>query len=164
MRGVVAGQQAVALELGQQDPVGHDLDPGALAHAVGEAHRVAHQPADGAAQLLGHPLGDGAGGQPAGLGVADEAGLAPARLEADLGELRALARARLAGQDDDLVVADGGGDVVPPLDDGEPLGPAQLHDRPAWRRPTRSLVLSLPHASVSGQRTDQDRPGRRRSP
>jgi hypothetical protein len=124
---VVAREHPVPLELGQQDAVGHHLDPGALAHPVGEAHGVAHQPTDGAAELLGHPFGHSPGGDAAGLGVTDQAALAPPRREADLGQLRALARAGLAGYDHHLVVAHGGGDLLPPLDDGEPLGPAQLH-------------------------------------
>ena len=64
--------------------------------------------ADLGAQLLGDPLRHGAGGQAAGLRVADEAAHAEAELEAQLGQLRALARAGLAGDDDDLVVADRG--------------------------------------------------------
>ena len=45
--------------------------------------------------------------------------LAAAELEADLRQLGGLAGAGLAGEDDDLVVADRRGDVVPTLGDRE---------------------------------------------
>ena len=69
---VVAAQQAVALQLGQQDAVGHELDQRVLADLVGEAHRVADEVAELGAQLLGDAGGHRAGRQPAGLGVPDE--------------------------------------------------------------------------------------------
>jgi hypothetical protein len=68
---VVATQHPVALDLGEQDAVGHHLDERRLADLVGEAHRVADVVAQLRPDLLGHPLGDRAGGDPAGLGVAD---------------------------------------------------------------------------------------------
>ena len=118
---VVLREHPVALELGQQDAVGHQLDPAGLRGPVGEAHLVADQVAELGAQLGGDPLGDRAGRDPARLGVPDQpAALAPAaaaELEADLGDLGGLARPGLAGDDDDLVVADGGGDVVAALGD-----------------------------------------------
>ncbi|MCP9490634.1 MAG: hypothetical protein MSC31_12260 [Solirubrobacteraceae bacterium MAG38_C4-C5] len=46
-------------------------------------------------------------GEPAGLGVGDGALDATSQLQAELGELRRLARAGLAGHHDDLVAADG---------------------------------------------------------
>ena len=57
------------------------------------------------------------GGDPPRLGVADHAADAATELQADLGQLGRLAGAGLAGHDHDLVVADGGGDVVPALAD-----------------------------------------------
>ncbi len=116
---VVAQQPPVALDLGEQDAVGHQLDQRAVADLVGEAHGVADGVAERGVQLVGDALGDGAGGQPARLGVADRAADAAAELEADLGQLRGLARAGLAGDDDHLVRAIGLGDLVAPRADGQ---------------------------------------------
>ncbi len=93
-QGVVAQQPAVALDLGQQDAVGHQLDQRAVADLVGEPHRVADGVPERAAQLVGDALRDRAGGEPTGLGVADGAADPAADLEADLGQLGGLARAR----------------------------------------------------------------------
>ena len=79
---------------------------------VGEADLVADGGAHLGAQFLGDPLGHGASRDPAGLGVADLAGHAPAELQADLGQLGRLARAGLARDDDHLVVGDDGRDLV----------------------------------------------------
>ena len=101
---VVLAEHPVAVDLVQQDAVGHQLDAGVLADPVGEAHLVADQPADLFAQLFGDALGDGAGRDASRLGVADARA---AELQQDLRQLRGLARPGLAGHDDDLVVADG---------------------------------------------------------
>jgi hypothetical protein len=151
---VVTAQHPVTPQLGQQDAVGHHPHEGAVVDLVGEAHRVAHEVAERRADLLGHPGGDGAGGEPAGLGVADQPGDAPAQVEAHLGDLRALARPGLAGHDDDLVRRDGGHDLVParrdrqrggvaqrrhggpaPLDQGRGEGHAAAHPREGVRSP-----------------------------
>ena len=137
---VVAAQVAIALQLGEQDAVGHQLDPAALRRPVGEPHLVADQVAELGAQLLGDPLGHRPGRDPARLGVADhlapEFSRAPAtQLEADLRQLGGLAGAGLARQHDDLVVADRGGDVLAPLADRQlgrigDLSCSSGHDRP----------------------------------
>ena len=103
---VVPAELPIVLDLGQQDAVGHHLDERGVADAVGEAHGVPDDRAELRAELLGDALGDRAGGDPPGLGVADEPVDAATQLEAELGELRALAGARLAGDDHDLVIAD----------------------------------------------------------
>ena len=72
-QGVVAAQVAVALQLGQQDAVGHHLDPALLGGAVGEPHLVADGLTQLGAELLGDPLGHAARRDPARLGVADQA-------------------------------------------------------------------------------------------
>ncbi len=135
---VVLAQLAVRLDLGEQDAVRHQLDEGVAADLVGEADLPADRLAQRRPQLLGHPLGDRTGRDPAGLGVPDEAADAPSELQADLGDLRRLAGAGLARDDHDLVVADRGEDLVLLLADrelfrvrdlghrGAPLGDAQL--------------------------------------
>ena len=118
---VVAAQLPVALQLGEQDAVGHHLDPAGPRGAVGEPHLVADQVAQLGAELLGDPLGDRARRDPPRLGVADHpaalAGPAAAELQADLRQLGGLPRPGLAGHDHDLVVADRRGDVVAALAD-----------------------------------------------
>ena len=116
---VVAAQVAVALQLGEQDAVGHQLDPAGLRRPVGEPHLVADQVAELGAELVGDPLGHRPRRDPARLGVADHARSAtPAtELEADLRQLGGLPRAGLAGDDHDLVVPDRRRDVLAPLAD-----------------------------------------------
>ena len=133
-QGVVAQQAAVALDLGEQDAVGHQLDQRAVAGLVGEADGVADRLAERAAQFVGDALGDGAGGQPAGLGVADGAADAAAELQADLGQLGGLARPGFAGDDDHLVARDGVGDLVPPLADRQVgVGDRRARRPGGWR-------------------------------
>ncbi|MCW0460030.1 hypothetical protein NB717_001098 [Xanthomonas sacchari] len=103
---VVAGQPAVAGDLGQQDAVGHELDPGLLADAVVEAHLEAHRLAHRRAQLLGHAAGHRARGDAPWLGAADHAGGAAPGGQAQLRQLRGLARTGLAGDHHHLVLAD----------------------------------------------------------
>jgi hypothetical protein len=114
--GVVAAQQLVALGLRQQQAVGHQPHERVAAAAIAEPHRVADRLAERHPQLLRDALGDRAGREPPRLRVRDRH--AP-ELEADLRELRCLARAGLAGDDHDLVVADRREQVVLALRDGE---------------------------------------------
>ena len=115
---VVAAQQPVALDLGQQQAVGHQPHERVLARAVVEAHRVA----DGVAERR-RPSSSAM--RSATVRAAIRRGWvwpiaaadAAPELEADLRQLRGLARARLAGDDDDLVVADRGEQVVAPRAD-----------------------------------------------
>jgi hypothetical protein len=72
---------------------------------VGEAHLVAHQLAQRRAQFLGDALGRRRGGDAARLGVADQAFLAAAQLQADLRQLGGLAGTGFAADDDDLMAA-----------------------------------------------------------
>ncbi len=119
---VVGAQLAVRLDLGEQDAVRHQLDEGGVrVHLVGEADLPADGLAEGRAQLVGDTLGDGPGGDTAGLGVPDHAADTPPQLHTDLGDLRGLAGPGLTGHDDDLVIADGFGDQVLLLADGQLL-------------------------------------------
>ena len=127
---VVVAQQPVAGELAQQDAVGHQLDRGLRRDPVGEPDRVADGVAQLRLRLLRDALGDAAGGEAAGLGVADHAAHAAAELEADLRQLRRLPGAGLARQDDDLVLGDGPRDLFAPGADGQVLGVDDGRHRP----------------------------------
>ena len=109
---VVLPQHPVALDLGEQDAVGHQFDEGVVAGAGGEPDLVADGVAEVGAEFVGDAFGDGAGGEPARLGVADDALHSAAEFEAHLGDLGGLAGAGLAGDDHDLVVPDGFEQVV----------------------------------------------------
>jgi hypothetical protein len=119
--GVVTGELAIALRLGEQDAVGHQLDARAVAGLVAEADLAPDDPAQGRAELLGDAGGDAAGGEATGLRVADHPSAPATERQADLGQLRGLSRARLAADDADLMVADGRGDLLAAADDGEIL-------------------------------------------
>jgi hypothetical protein len=116
-QGVVTQQASVALDFGEQDAVGHQLHQRAVADLIGEAHGVADGLAERGAQFVGDALGDCAGSEPARLGVADGPADAAAQFQTDLRQLRGLARPGLAGDDDDLVLSDGVGDLVTPIAD-----------------------------------------------
>src|SRR5690606_2093198 len=72
----------------------------------------------------------------------------PAELEGDLRQLRRLPRARLPGDDDDLVLGDRGGDLGAPSADRQLLGIADRgdHDRLAGLRRGRATRLRRPRA------------------
>ena len=114
---VVPEQPPVPLNLGEQNAVGHQLDQGRVAGLVGEAHRVADGAAQRGAGFVGNALRHGAGRQPARLGVPDGAADAAAEFQADLGQLRRLARSGLAGDDHHLVLGDGLGYFRAPVGD-----------------------------------------------
>jgi len=107
--GVVAAQESIVGDLGEQYPIGHHGECGGTAGAFGEADLVADQVADLDGHLIGDPLGDAAGGDPAGLGMCD---MTASQGQADLGQLGGLARTRLPGDHHDLVVGDELGDLV----------------------------------------------------
>ena len=128
---VVAAQQRVTTDLGQQQAVGDQTDQGVLRAAVVEADRVP----DGAAQrnieLIRDPLGHGPRRDPSRLGVSDGPAHAAPELEAELGQLGGLARARLPGHDDDLVIADRGEQIVAPRGDRQLRRVGDRRDRRA---------------------------------
>ena len=125
---VVAQQAAVALDLGEQDPVGHQLDQGAITGLVGEPDGVADRFAERGPQFVGDALGDRAGRQSPRLGVADGAPDTAAQFQADLRQLGGLARTGFAGDHHDLVRADRRGDLVAPLTDWQ-VGIRDRRDR-----------------------------------
>ncbi len=111
-QGVVAAQHAIALDLGQQDAVGHHLDPGLLTDAIGEPHGVADRGTQLAVHLLGYAIGDRARRDAPRLGVADHPVDSPAGTQAELRQLGALARSGLAGDDHHLMRGDGGDQLI----------------------------------------------------
>jgi hypothetical protein len=127
--GVVLPEPGIALHLGQQDAVGHQLDRGAGLGLVGEADLVADVPAERRAELLRDALGHGARRDAPRLGVADPLGAPPPHRETDLGDLRGLPRTGLAAHDRHRVILDGARDLVPLLPDRE-----ILRDRNRWDR------------------------------
>ena len=64
----------------RDSPIGHHLDQGVSRRVVGEPHLIADGLADLDVQFVGDPLGHAAGGDPARLGVSDQAGDAAAQL------------------------------------------------------------------------------------
>ena len=114
---VVGAKQAIPVQFGEQDAVGHELDQGVRPSTpVGEPHGVPDRLADGGSQLLGDPLGDRAGGQAPWLRVPDHSPHTQAEFQAHLGDLRRLARSGFAGDHDHLVPADGVEDVRSAID------------------------------------------------
>jgi len=105
-------QEPVALRLGQQDAVGHQLDEPLGATAILEAQLVAHQLTQRHLQLLGDARGHRARGDAARLRMPDHASDASPGFEADLRQLRGLSRAGLAGQDHDRMCLDGAADFL----------------------------------------------------
>ena len=117
---VVGLEQRIALRFGQQNAVRHQLDRSALLQPVGKTHLVAHHLAQRRLQFFGDALGHAAGGNPAWLRVADQArplarlgvaGTAPER-QRDLGQLRGLAGAGFATNNDHLVALQRRHDLV----------------------------------------------------
>ena len=135
---VVTRQPTVALDLRQQDAVGHELDVGVLADVLGETHLVADRAAQRRLQLLGHAPRDRARGDAARLRAAYQAGDAATGRQAELGQLRGLARTGFAGDDDDLVLAD-------QLDDGFGFAADRQIVVEGGQRALRLATLALAH-------------------
>ena len=146
---VVGAEQRVALRLGEQDAVRHQLDERVGFRVVGEADLVADDGSGLGAKLLRDSRRHGARGDPSRLRVADEPALAAADRHADLRQLRGLAGARFAADDDDLMVADRLRDVRRALRDGElrrivDRRPARGARLPALDRARDRLLDPLP--------------------
>ena len=140
---VVGQEVAVAARLGQQDAVGHHLDPRARRAPVGEAHLVADRAAERAAHLLRDARRDAARREPPRLRMPDQpARPAPGR-DADLGKLRRLPRAGLAADDDDRMRANRGGDLVGALRDRQLGGIGEARTRREPRVAPRRRALDL---------------------
>ena len=120
--GRVAAQQLVVLNFGEQNTVGHELDGAVFADLGGESHLVADGFANFLSEFFGDAFGDGACGESARLGVADEALCAQAQVEAHFGNLGGFTGAGFTRDDDDLVVADRVHDVFAAFADGQLFG------------------------------------------
>ena len=116
---VVALEQRVAVDLREEDPVGHELHVGGGRGVIVEADLVADVGAERRAELAGHARGDAGGGDASRLGDPDLPLETAAHGEGDLRQLRRLARAGGAGDDDHRVRVDGDGDVLHPRCDGQ---------------------------------------------
>ena len=150
--GVVLLQQLVALDLGQQDAVGHHLDLGGPGDLSGEAHVEADVLADLGPQLLGDALGDGASRKAAGLGVPDHPAFAHTQLQEHLGQLGGFAGTGFTSDDDHLVVLDGRHDVIASRGNGKGfgIGNRQGHDDPSLCQRRRRPVLARPPGRARG--------------
>ena len=116
---VVASEHTVALNFGEENAVGHELDVGAVRDLVGEPHGVSNGVAEFGVEFFGDTFGNGACCQPARLCMSDQAADATSEFETDLRDLSCLTRAGLAGDDDNLILRDRGRDVVLALTDGQ---------------------------------------------
>ena len=141
---VVGVEEAVALHLGEQDAVRHQLRRRAAADLVVEADGVADALADVLAQLVCDALCHGTRRQPARLGVPDHAAPAAAQLQQHLRNLGCLARARLAGDDHHLVVAHQLHDVAAARGDRKLLGVGDLRHRGVASRDYGRRRLHVP--------------------
>ncbi len=130
---VIRPQQRIGLRLGQQDAVGHQLDRGARREIVGKTYLVADHLAERRTEFLGDPAAGGRRGQPARLGMADQAAAAraepAAERETDLRQLGGLARAGLAADDHHLVPGDRARDLLALAGHGQALGERDRRDR-----------------------------------
>ena len=143
---VVRGEERVALRLGEQDPVGHQLHERVGLRVVGETDLVADRLARRRPELLRDPRRDRARGDAPRLRMPDEPTVGPAQREADLRQLRRLARSGLAADDHDGVGGDRRGDLVGPLRDRQlgRIGDRRTTRRAGARRSTeRAIAASI---------------------
>ena len=69
---VISFELWVALRLGQQDAICHQLNGSGVAGLISKAHLVTHILTNGRSKLLGDPLGSSGGSNPSWLGMANE--------------------------------------------------------------------------------------------
>ena len=172
-QGVVGEQVAVALDLREQDTVGHQLDEGVRRHLPAEAHLVAHEPPEIRAELRRDPRRHAPRRDPPGLRMADHRTDSAARSKADLRKLGALPRAGGPDHQGDRMDGDGARDRLRLRGDRQVRGDAGLRhrcgprgaagsrgiDRRGWLRP-------LPGARAPAEQLRQmhARGGSRRRP
>ena len=98
-QGVISGQGGIALGFRQQDAVGHDFDKTVLVAAVLKTDLVAHRVPQRLTKFIGNPLGHRGRRNAPGLGAANQTALTAPGRQAELGQLRGLARTGLTGYD-----------------------------------------------------------------
>ena len=103
--GVVTPQPGVGGQLRQQQPVGHQQQTRGVRRLIGEAHAKADAAPERLAHFLGDARGQGARREPPRLRVCDQGVEAAPQFQAVLRQLRALSRARIAGDDQYLIAA-----------------------------------------------------------
>ena len=103
--GVVGIQEFVTLRFGEQNAVGHQLDETVLRTFLGEAHLEADALAHLLAQLFGDARGHAAGGDPARLGVTDQAVTSSSGRQRNLRQLGRFAGPGFAGEHHNLMVS-----------------------------------------------------------
>ena len=108
----VLREERVGEGFGEEHPVGHQLDDGAVAGFFVKAHLIADGVAERGFQLLGDACGDTARGDAARLRMGNGAACAEAERKAKLRQLCRLPRTGFAADDNDLMVADEAEDVV----------------------------------------------------
>ena len=143
---VVAGQVAIALQLVEQDAVGHQLDQRTVADLVGEPDREADRLAQLGAELLRDPLRHRPRREPPRLRVPDHALHTAAELETDLRNLRRLPGPGLTRDHHDLVIPDRRRDLVLQLTDRQLRRIRDLrHGRPPYLDPPLGLLDRADH-------------------
>ena len=110
---IVSGEFRIALDLGEQNTVGHDPQSCAGRAFVGETHLIADLVTELHAHLRGDTFGHRACGDTARLGVHDLLAVrATAKLKQDFRQLCGFARTGLAGHNNDLGTFDRAGYLI----------------------------------------------------
>ncbi len=119
---VVVLQQRVAVYLGQQDTVGHQLDASVRADLVIEAHLVTDRATELGFKLMRNTRRHRARRDATRLRVSYAAQYTAPQCQTYLGQLRGLTRAGLTAYDDDLMCADGARQLLALTDDRQVCG------------------------------------------
>ena len=120
--GVVAAQHGIALRLGQQNPVCHQLDCRLRTAAVLKPDLITDPLAQRGLELVSDAFGHRTCRKPARLGMTDHFFQATPKLKTDLWQLSRFARAGLAADNNDLMLGDRPRDLEPACADWEIFG------------------------------------------
>ena len=110
--GVVAAQQRVRRQFGEQEAIGHEHQARRIRHLIREAHSEADAAAGLLSQLIGHPRSQRARGEPPWLRMRDDTGHSTAQFKTVLRQLCAFAGSGLAGDDEHLALVEGAQDFL----------------------------------------------------
>ena len=119
---LILPQFRISLCLGQQDAVGHELDPGLTRSLILETHLVSHVSAERHPEFFRHAFRHARRRDPPRLGAADPPALRTHRLRHHFRELRGFSGARIAHDHDDLMRPQCGKNLLPVLDHRQFLG------------------------------------------